>query len=132
MRASWASFQGFMSEGLLQKKLNAKIVSDAGPYLLQRFITDLSLDGENHIGEAIVDKHGQVQYLKSYRLSAAQTRRVYLLSKLSEHNWNFAATASAMACSKEQLTERFEKSGFGYLLSDQVRQACAKSKRKTT
>ncbi|MEH2056818.1 MAG: hypothetical protein V7K97_11825 [Nostoc sp.] len=43
--------------------------------MLQRFITDLNPNEENHIGEAIIRENGELEYLKTYRLSGMQTRR---------------------------------------------------------
>lgn len=129
MRSDWASFQGFMAEGLL-RGLQSQVVYSAGSFLLQRFITDLQLGKENHIGEAIVRDNGEIEYLKTYRLSAAQTRRVYLLSQLAKYNWNLAATATANSSSYEDFIYRLEQAGFGYLINNQVREAARASWRK--
>ncbi|MGH1395587.1 MAG: ARPP-2 domain-containing protein [Trichormus sp.] len=131
MRQDWASFQGFMAEGLLQRQLNSQIVYTAGSFLLQRFITDLQLKQENYIGEAIIRESGEIEYLKTYRLSEAQTRRVYLLSKLAEHNWNLEATAKALSQTSEDFIARIESAGFGYLLNQSVREAALKKTKKS-
>ena len=130
MRMDWADFQGFMASGILGRKLQSKIVYNAGPFRLQRFITDIQLKEENHIGEAIVRENGEVEYLKTFRLSKAQTKRVYLLTKLAEHNWNLSATAQALGNNYDEFVHRLEKSGFGYLLNQQVREQVAKRRRK--
>ncbi|GAB1539199.1 hypothetical protein NUACC21_18640 [Scytonema sp. NUACC21] len=130
MRSDWASFQGFMASGLLECSVQSKIVYSAKPFFLQRFISNLKPKEENHIGEAIVRENGELEYLKTYRLSAAQTRRVYLLSKLAEHNWNVDATAASLSDSREEFVRRMEKAGFGYLLNQQVRDAARKKARK--
>lgn len=130
MRSDWASFHGFMASGILERELVSKIVYTAGPFLLQRFITDLQPNEENHIGEAIVRENGELEYLKTYRLSAAQTRRVYLLSQLAEHNWNLEATAKKLGDTREEFVRRLENAGFGYLLNENVRQAARKKARK--
>lgn len=63
--------------------------------------------------------------------SGMQTRRVYLLSQLAEHNWNLDATASKLGNTREEFVLRLEKVGFGYLLNAEVRQAALKKvKRK--
>lgn len=126
MRSDWASFQGFMAEGLLGRKLISQKVYTAGSFMLQRFITDLNPNEENHIGEAIIRENGELEYLKTYRLSGMQTRRVYLLSKLADHNWNLDATASKLGNTREEFVLRLEKVGFGYLLNAEVRQAALK------
>ncbi|QLE56619.1 hypothetical protein [Nostoc sp. TCL26-01] len=131
MRTDWASFQGFMAEGLLQSQLQSQRVYTAGPFQLQRFITNLNPKQENHLGEAIVRDNGELEYLKTYRLSAAQTRRVYLLSQLATYNWNLDATAKAFGQTRDELVSRLETSGFGYLLNQQVRDAARKKAKKS-
>jgi hypothetical protein len=126
MRSDWASFQGFMAEGLLQNQLRSHIVYTAGKFMLQRFITNLLPKTENHIGEAIIRENGELEYLKTYRLSAAQTRRVYLLSQLDLYNWNLDATAKALGHTHEEFVSRLENAGFGYLLNQQVREKARK------
>ena len=130
MRTDWADFQGFMAEGLLNRQLNSRKVYTAGSFTLQRFITDLNPKIENHIGEAIIRDNGELEYLKTYRLSKMQTRRVYLLSQLAAHNWNLDTTASTLGNTREELVERIEKVGFGYLLNAEVRQAARKKNKR--
>jgi hypothetical protein len=128
VRAEWSAFQQSMANGLLGKPIRSERVYRTGPFQLLRFATDLDLSGENHIGEMMLRDDGELEYLKTFRLSAAQTRRAYLLSQLASQNWNLDATAALLKQSKHELVERMEKSGFGYLLKDHVRQA-ARSKR---
>ncbi|MEO1377777.1 MAG: hypothetical protein AAFW70_26570 [Cyanobacteria bacterium J06635_10] len=130
MRMDWASFQGFMANGILGRQLQSKIVYSAGPFTLQRFITDIQLKQENHIGEAIIRENGELEYLKTFRLSAAQTKRVYLLSKLAEYSWNIDTTAQALGNDRDQFIHRLEKAGFGYLLNQQLRQKVRKRQKK--
>lgn len=131
MREDWASFQGFMAEGLLQRQLNSQIVYTSGSFLLQRFITDLQPKHENYIGEAIIRESGELEYLKTYRLSEAQIRRAYLLSKLAEQNWNIEATAKALLQTTEDFIARLESAGFGYLLNQAVRDAALRKNKKS-
>ncbi|MBD6618077.1 hypothetical protein FNW02_20165 [Komarekiella sp. 'clone 1'] len=131
MRSDWASFQGFMAEGLLQRELHSQRVYTAGPFVLQRFMTNLQLKHENYIGEAIARETGEIEYLKIYRLSEAQTRRAYLLSKLAQYNWNLDATAKALSHTREEFVCRIEAAGFGYLLNQQVRDAARKKVKKS-
>ncbi len=126
-RREWAAFgTGVMAGNLLGRDVDARIVYTAGPFTLQRFITDLRPDEENHIGEAIVRDDGTLEYLKTYRLSAAQTRRAYLLGQLAAHNWNLDATGAALGADRDELIRRMERSGFGYLLAEEVRRAARK------
>ncbi|MDJ0675906.1 MAG: hypothetical protein QNJ36_11080 [Calothrix sp. MO_167.B42] len=131
MRSDWACFQGFMAEGLLKRSLQSKILYTAGPFFLQRFITDLDPKQENHIGELIIRENGDLEYLKTYRLSAKQTKRVYLLSQLSAHNWNLDTTAATLGNTREELVSRLENVGFGYLINQHIRDAARKKARKT-
>jgi hypothetical protein len=126
MRSDWANFQGFMAEGLLGRVLKSQMVYATNSFFLQRFITDLDPHAENYIGEAIMRDNGELEYLKTYRLSASQTKRVYLLSQLSAHDWNLAATAEASGNTQDEFIKRLEKVGFGYLINQQVREQAAK------
>lgn len=90
-----------------------------GPFVLERFRTDMSLGLENYLGERIVDAKGQLQYLKVLRLSEAQVRRAYLLMKLHDNQWHLANTALALGIKRHELI--LESADFGYLLRDHVR-----------
>lgn len=129
VRQDWAEFQGFMAGDLLGRTVQAERVYQAGPFTLQRFRTDLDPSQENHIGEAIVRADGRLEYLKTYRLSAAQTRRAYLLSQLSEADWNLDTTAQRLGTTTPELILRLEKAGFGYLIMQHVRDAARKRRR---
>lgn len=123
MRAEWSAFHEEMAHGLFGKQLRSERVYRAGPFQLQRFSTGLDQSEENHIGEAIIRDSGELEYLKTFRLSAAQTRRAFLLSQLASQNWNLDATAVLLRQSKDELIRRLEKAGFGYLLKEHVLQA---------
>ncbi len=129
MRADWNAFQEQMAEGLLGRHLRSERIYRAGPFELQRFSTDLVLSEENHIGEAIVREGGEIEYLKTFRLSAAQTRRAFLLSQLASQNWNLDATAALLRQSKDELVRRLEKAGFDYLLKEHVLRAARRRHR---
>ncbi len=120
IKTSWADFQGFMASSLLQRPVEAKQVYQAGSFTLQRFITDLDSHQVNHIGEAIVRNTGELEYLKTYRLSATQTKRIHLLSKLAQYHWNLDATAAGLNISRNELISRFKRTGFDYLLTEQA------------
>jgi hypothetical protein len=120
LRAQWSDFQLLMSEGLLGKRVRSEKIYRAGPFQLLRFSTNLVPSEENHIGEAIVRENGELEYLKTFRLSAAQTRRAFLLSELAAQNWNLDATAVKLRQSKSDLVQRLEKAGFDYMLKEHV------------
>lgn len=120
VRAAWAAHHADMSRGILGRSVRSERVYRAGPFQLQRFMTSLSMTSENHLGEAIVRDSGELEYLKTYRLSAAQSKRAYLLQQLAAQHWNLDATASALGQSRQDLIERIAKAGFGYLLRPEV------------
>jgi hypothetical protein len=122
MRAEWNAYHAQMSRGLLGKRVTSERVYRAGPFQLQRFITALDLADENHLGEAIVRESGELEYLKTYRLSAAQSKRAFLLQRLAAHQWNLDATAASLGQGRADLIHRMSKAGFGYLLKDEVLQ----------
>lgn len=131
VRSDWANFQGFMASNLLNVPLQSKRIYRAGPFSLQRFMTTLELKQQNYIGEAILDDHNQLQYLKIYGLSAAQTKRAYLLKQIAAHNWNLERTAQSENDTLAQFIYRLEKVGFGYLVNNQLREQAAKERRPT-
>lgn len=120
MRAEWSQFHEKMAGALLEQPLTWQNVYRCGPFRLRRFATSFEPKTENHIGEAIQREDGTLEYLATYRLSAAQSRRAFLLSQLAAHHWNLAATAAALRQSQEDLVQRLEKAGFGYLLKEHV------------
>jgi hypothetical protein len=123
MRRDWAEFQGFIAGGIFGPEVTTSPVYDAGPFHLRRFVTSLVPSEENHIGELIQREDGTIEYLKTYRLSAAQTRRAYLLKQLSHADWNLERAAAHLKTSKDDLMVRLRNAGFGYLLKEHVLRA---------
>ena len=66
--------------------------------------------------------------LGNYRLSAAQTRRAYLLQLLSQAEWHLDTAAAGLRVTRDDFVLRLEKAGFGYLLAGEVRDAARKSR----
>ncbi|MEO0813086.1 MAG: hypothetical protein AAFY60_09510, partial [Myxococcota bacterium] len=130
LRNQWASFHEHMAEGLLSRPVMSERVYRAGAFQLFRFCSELVPAEENHLGEMILRENGELEYLKTFRLSAAQVRRGFLLKRLAEHNWNLEATARAERQSKEDLILRLERAGFAYLIAEHVLDE-ARSKRRT-
>jgi hypothetical protein len=130
MRAQWSEFQHLMAGGLLGQPVASQRIYQAGPFQLERFITSLKLSQENHIGEAIVRDDGTVEYLKTFRLSAHQVRRTYLLRCLATNNWNLAATATELRCTTDELIVRIARAGFEYLLHEHVIKTAQKRRRQ--
>ncbi|MEZ4361538.1 MAG: hypothetical protein R3B48_15230 [Kofleriaceae bacterium] len=123
LRTDWNEVKLAMASGVIGKPVRAERLYRAGPFQLQRFATNMDPAEENHLGEAILRDTGELEYLKTFRLSAAQTRRAYLLNRLAEHHWNLDATAASFKQSKDELIRRLDKAGFGYLIKDHVLQA---------
>lgn len=123
MRSEWADFGAHLAAGALGRPITIEDRYRLGPFRLQTFGTSLDLHEENHIGERIVSDDGDVQYMKTFRLSDAQARRAYLLSVLAENDWSLELTAKALRGDVDDLVKRLENAGFGYLLAPHVRAA---------
>lgn len=113
---AWRQLHTVMLSGLTGARLHADPVYRAGRYTLLRFQPDYDVDVENHLGEAVVDDDGHLAYLSTFRLSAAQTRRAYLLSRLAEHDWHLDRTAAALGTDRDDLVHRLDRAGFAHLL----------------
>ncbi|MGP3955352.1 ARPP-2 domain-containing protein [Nonomuraea sp. 3N208] len=117
----WADFHdSVMAEGLLQAPAHVEEVYRLGRFTLSRFLPAFERKRENHIGETITDGDGRLAYLKTFRLSEAQTRRGHLVSKLAEHGWSLPATAAALGTDAAALGMRLKRAGFGHLLRQDV------------
>lgn len=124
-RLDWAAFHDRTAAGLLAaQRLTVTPVQRMGRFTLSRFLPAFDPDAENHIGETITDRAGRLAYLKTFRLSAAQTRRGYLLSRLAAHDWDLDATATALRTDRRELTHRLDRAGFGHLLRPDIIDAC--------
>jgi hypothetical protein len=125
MRQEWSEFQTMMSEDVLSRSIKSQQIYQAGAFSLQRFVTDLDRVKINYIGEAIVDDRGDLQYLKLYGLSAAQTRRAYLLQEIDRHQWQLDKAAESLGETLFSLVKRLEKANLGYMLNQQIREKAA-------
>lgn len=123
IRLDWSNLHKSMANNLFDCEIHAESVYRMGPFEMQRFMTDLDPKSENHIGETIVRSDGRLEYLKSFRLSGAQTRRAFLLTQLANHEWNLEACAKHLNCTKSQLLFRIEKAGFAYIIQQHVMDA---------
>ncbi|MES4906781.1 MULTISPECIES: hypothetical protein [unclassified Streptomyces] len=118
----WAEFHDHtMAGGLLDASYTLQRVRTMGPFTLSRFLPPFHRNTEQHIGETITHEDGRLAYLKTFRLSEAQTRRGHLLTLLAAHDWHFGATADALGVSRDQLASRVEHAGFGALLRQDIR-----------
>ncbi|MEU8053401.1 ARPP-2 domain-containing protein [Micromonospora haikouensis] len=117
VNADWAASHVLMADGLLTaERLTSTPVQRMGRFTLSRFLPAFDPDAENHIGETITDEAGALAYLKTFRLSAAQTRRGHLLSQLAATDWDLDATAAALRTDRDGLIRRLDRAGFGRLL----------------
>jgi hypothetical protein len=117
---TWREVHTVMAEGLVGAPLHAEWVYRMGRFRLCRFQPDYNLAAENHIGEAIVDDTGRLAYLSTFRLSAAQTRRGYLLSRLAAHDWHLDSAAASLGTDRDGLVQRLDHAGFGHLLRPDI------------
>ncbi|SDH74464.1 ARPP-2 domain-containing protein [Nonomuraea jiangxiensis] len=117
----WARFHdSVMAGGLIRAPDKVEEIERLGRFTLSRFLPAFERKSENHIGETIIDEEGQLAYLKTFRLSEAQSRRGHLLSTLAEHDWSLPATAAALGTGPAALGLRLERAGFGHLLRQDV------------
>lgn len=118
---AFSDYEQTLADGLFGRPVVSEPVSRVGPFVLERFRSDMAPAAENYLGERILDPAGHVQYLKVMRLSEAQARRAFLLMQLHAHEWHLDRTAAGLGVSRKQLIERLEHASFGYLLRDPLR-----------
>lgn len=119
--AAWAGFHdGVMARALLEGDYTVKKVYELGRFRLSRFLPSFERRRENHIGEMITADDGTLAYLKTFRLSEAQTRRGHLLAVLAAHDWHIGRTAQALGTPPEQLALRLVSAGFAGMLRQDV------------
>jgi len=116
----WHDQAATMATRLIDRPLTSEHIYKMGSFRLQRFITDLDPNRENHIGEAIVHQDGSLQYLKTFRLSKNATKRAYLLEGLAANDWNIEAMAKAEGGTRDDLIRRLHNVGYGHLLNPEV------------
>lgn len=120
VRRQWEAQAAIASRVLLDRPVTSEVVYRLSPFRLERFRTGLDPGAEEHLGEVIVDGHGRVRYLKTYRLSGAQIRRGALLELLARHGWDLDAVARADNDTRDDVVRRIDNVGLGYLLNPEV------------
>ena len=120
IRRNWADWHQSLTGSLFNRTINATGVHRFHPFTLQRFNTGFNPDQDNHIGDMIVDEDHTIQYMKTFRLSANQCKRAYLLSRLAAVDWHLDTCADQLGCEKNELITRLNSAGFGYLLHQHV------------
>jgi hypothetical protein len=129
VQADWRAYAELLSAGLLGRAVNVERVRTMGPFRLERFVPVFDPHVECHIGERMVRDDGTLEYLKTYRLSAAQVRRAYLLEQLAGAEWNLERAAESLRCTVPELGQRLVSAGFGFLLKPAVLQALPRARR---
>ncbi|MFD3683967.1 hypothetical protein ACFWTE_03975 [Nocardiopsis sp. NPDC058631] len=71
----------------------------------------------DHVGEVITDRYGRVAYLKSLRLSTAQSRRGHLIRVIGEAGWELDRAARSLGVTRLDLVTRMERARLAHLLS---------------
>ena len=127
----WSAFHNLLAAGLFDAgEYTETPVYRMGRYTLSRFLPAFRPEADNHLGETIVDENGRLAYLKTFRLSAAQARRGYLLARLAAQDWDLDATAAALGTDRSGLTMRLDRAGFGHLLRPDIIDACRANTRR--
>lgn len=115
-RAELADFEVSMGRDLIGRELWTERVYRMGKFELERFITDLTDEDTNHIGESIVRRDGTLEYLKTFRLSAQMVKKGRLLHALAEHEWDLHRAAESRFMSPLEFRDRMVRAGLAFLL----------------
>ncbi|WP_394845569.1 hypothetical protein LZC95_52130 [Pendulispora brunnea] len=121
VRRDWIEYTHLLADGFFRREVRTETVRRLTPFRLERFMPEFDPDQECHIGERIVRDDGTLEYMKTFRLSAAQVRRAYLLEQLSRAGWHLETAAERLRCSRQEIVQRLENAGFGYLLKPHLR-----------
>lgn len=120
-RAAWREYGELLASGLLERDIRVETVRTMGAFRLERFLPVFDPDVECHIGERIVRvSDGELEYLKTFRLSGAQIRRAYLLSKLASVDFHLESAAALLESSVPDLVRRIANAGFSHLFRAEV------------
>ncbi len=120
LRQQWDRFAGLMTSGLQGVQLQIETLQRMGRFRLIRFCPSFRRQDENHVGEAIVDEEGRLAYLRTTRLSAAQSRRGLLLSTLVSVDWHIGDAARALGDTRSEFLARIRRAGLERLLATSV------------
>lgn len=113
-------FEKSVANHLISYETDFKKLNDFGEYSFGRFISSLEENKSAFIGESIIDKNNNIQYMKTFHLSVEQTRKARLLKNLEKNDWNITNTAKEMKISYEELIKLMERLGFAYLLKPEI------------
>ncbi len=121
-RGRWDAFYRDVARDLL-READAETVWRAEGFTLERFLTHLRRKGEHHAGERVTTRDGTLAYLKTYRLSTAQGRRVWALDALARADWNLARAATLAKLTLPQFVDDLCRVGFAWMLHPRVFEA---------
>ncbi len=127
VRSAHRDYTDLLAEGLFGRPMVTERLRTMGPFELDRFTPVFDPDQECHIGERILRNDGTLEYMKTFRLSSAQVRRAYLLSKIAEAEWNLDVAAKALTCTYDELVKRLVNAGFGSLVKLHIAKAALRS-----
>ncbi|MFL1378932.1 MULTISPECIES: ARPP-2 domain-containing protein [unclassified Nocardiopsis] len=85
-----------------------------------------------HVGEVVADADGRTAYLKTLRLSAAQTRQARLLAALRTARWRLGAAAEGLGLTEAALVARLDRAGLGHLLAPGLLEAHRAERRRAS
>ncbi|MFK8002657.1 MAG: hypothetical protein AB8H86_23935 [Polyangiales bacterium] len=128
----WGEFHRGLADQFFGRPHRAKERYRLGSFSLRQLLPSFDPKVDNHIGECILGGDGTLAYLKSYRLSAAQSRRAYLLQQLASVDWDLGACATLFRSTPAEFIRRLEKAGFGYLLKPHVLAEAMRAMRSNT
>jgi hypothetical protein len=105
---------------LLDRPIFKQTIYRPAQLQLERFMTELNLQGTNTLGERLIRQDGEVLYLKTFQLGADQTKRAYWLQQLSGNHWHIENTARSLNLTEEEVVRSLHRVGFGHLLNPEV------------
>lgn len=126
-RASWASFHLSMADDLIGRPVVRDELYRLGRWRLSRFRTDMAPDRPNHLGEVITDEDGRVAHLHTTRLSAAQSRRAWLLSRLVAVAWSLERFAADEGRSLDDVVRLLDDAGLAWILRPELLHAAGRT-----
>ena len=129
VRADWQAYAELLAAGLFERDVRVEQVRALGRYRLERFVPVFDPELECHLGERIVRADGELAYLKTFRLSAAQIRRAHLLDQLAEARWHLGDAAARLRTTVPELTRRLASAGLDFLLRPSVLEALPRGRR---
>ncbi len=115
-RLYWSDFHRDLGSSLFRRQFRILQKRGKGDFQLRQFISDLESATEQHMGEKIVSKDGQLAYLKTIRLTRTQVRRARLVQALSRGDWKVTNTASLLGLQPLSLRQKLQNTHLHYLV----------------